>query len=325
MPVANLDFAVRYPFTNEAKELLKASGIKISERLAELAIERILAAINGVTKKTTAIHEGEKLEEIASFAAARMLLGYLRSSYVINKFAVAESKRASHYLSNADKEEFEKIANELGVIAQQKYGNIYAPLVVYLKFSPRSIDYRLVTRDLFNGQVKISRREWIRLTEEAVRFHIERIPVVKEVQPEIKNAAKKLLVRLPRVELPSYPIDKTSNAPCIEALLEDARQHKNLPHQARWYLAVYLIKKGASDDDLLRIFSMLPDYNEKITRYQITHARKQGYSVPSCASVLSYGLCRARCGIRNPLEWRGRTTENKPTENKKIEKKKEGE
>ena len=132
--VSNLDFAVRYPFTNEAKELLKASSIKISEQLAELAIERILSALNNVAKKTTAIHESEKLEEVASYAAARMLLGYLKSSYIINKFSISEAKRASYYLSNASKEEFEKVAEYLGVFAQQKDGEVLISLPIYLRF-----------------------------------------------------------------------------------------------------------------------------------------------------------------------------------------------
>lgn len=315
MDIDNIDFAVRYPFTRAARDLLKKNQVKISGRLTELAIERILAALKGAARRTATVHEGEKIEEVASYAAARMILGYAKNSYLINKFAVAESKRASHYLSNAPSEEFEFIAAELGVVAEQKGNSLVVPLPVYLRCSPRSVDYRLVNREVKNGVVKIIKREWIRLVEEAIRFNAERIPYAKayakDAPAEIKSAVKELMIKLPRTQPSPYITDKTSQPPCIDFMLEDVRQHKNLPHQARWYLAVYMIKKGASDDDLLSLFSMLPDYNEKITRYQIAHARKQGYSVPSCATVLSYGLCRAQCGIKNPLGWRGKFTPNK--------------
>ena len=41
----------------------------------------------------------------------------------------------------------------------------------------------------------------------------------------------------------------------------------------------------------------------KTTSYQIAHLKKKGYNVPSCATVMSYGLCCAVCRIGNPIKW----------------------
>lgn len=329
----NIDFAVRFPFTQTAKELLVSKGIVVSNRLADLAVERILGTLTGSGRKSTLVHEGEKLEEIASYAAARMMLGFMKNTYLINKYAIAEAKRASHYIGKASQAEFDRIAQELGIVAQGSGDKLRVSLPVYLKNSPRSIDYRLVNRNVDSGWVPINHHEWARLLEEAVKIHVEHVPYLKEAPLEIKEAAKRLMKKLPKpktIELGTgnwkqetgiqdsgretrdahgstgpETQDQLIHPQCIEALLEDVRQHKNLAHQARWFLAVYLIKKGASDDDLNALFSLLPDYVEKITRYQIAHARKQNYSIPTCASVLSYGLCRAHCGIKNPGQYRG--------------------
>jgi DNA primase large subunit len=57
------------------------------------------------------------------------------------------------------------------------------------------------------------------------------------------------------------------------------------------------------EDAIAGIYSQLPDYSEKTTRYQIHHLRRKGYNVPSCATVMSYGLCCAVCRVGNPIRW----------------------
>jgi DNA primase large subunit len=58
-----------------------------------------------------------------------------------------------------------------------------------------------------------------------------------------------------------------------------------------------------SEEDINGMFSMLPDYSEKVTKYQVGHIKKKGYNVPSCATVMTYGLCCAVCRIGSPLNW----------------------
>ncbi len=303
-----IDFAVRYPFTNAAREILKIKGVSINERLADIAVERIITSLSNIVKKTAAIHESEKLEEIASYAVARMILAHMRNTYITTRYAISESKRAASYLSTAQEEEFDNITKQVGVVAVKKGNEFVLPLPIYLKNCPKSIDYRLVNRNVAHGLVSITRQELVRLVEEAIRQHIEKIPIIKDAKEEIKNAAKCLVERLPKFKQPITYAQTTSqlHPPCIETLMEEVRQHKNLPHQARWLLAVYFIKKGMGEKQLCEVFSMFPDYNKKITKYQVTHAQAHDYSVPSCATILSYGLCVAQCGIKNPLQYKGK-------------------
>jgi DNA primase large subunit len=58
-----------------------------------------------------------------------------------------------------------------------------------------------------------------------------------------------------------------------------------------------------SEKDIIALFSNAPDYSEKVTTYQVKQIAQRGYSVPSCATVMTYGLCCAVCKIGSPLNW----------------------
>ena len=89
---------------------------------------------------------------------------------------------------------------------------------------------------------------------------------------------------------------------------------ENLPHTARLMVATYMLSIGKNIDSIVTLFDPAPDFNEKITRYQIEHLAglKGGhtrYNVPSCNKLNSEDLCfrTLDCGeITNPLKFRGR-------------------
>ncbi len=152
--------------------------------------------------------------------------------------------------------------------------------------------------------MEITYEEKKRLVEEAVKKHIEIIPLVKDPPDIIKSAGKSLVEELPKAESRIIAnVKEGDHPPCVMRLLEEMKKHQNLPHQARLFLATYLIAAGMNDDEITGLFSMLPDFNEKVTRYQVGHIRKKGYNVPSCATVMTYGLCCAVCRIGSPLNW----------------------
>jgi DNA primase large subunit len=76
-------------------------------------------------------------------------------------------------------------------------------------------------------------------------------------------------------------------------------------------LATYMLAIGKTVDEVVLIFQNAPDYNEKITRYQVEHlAGNKGshtkYSVPTCSKLANQNLCFATIdcrGITNPLQF----------------------
>ncbi len=307
MGAGEIDFAVRYPFTSTARELLKSEGLSaITDEVAELAVKRINDSLSGKTQKRVFAREEEKKEDLLSYAVARMILAHMRNGYIINKFAVNESKRVRYYLNDEPEETIDGIARGLGITFTGREGKIYVHLPVFLRFTPRSPHYYLINRTIAGGLVQINSSEKKRMIEEAVRKHNERVPLVRNPPERIASAARKIIEGLPKRKIASTAKLEDSHPPCIAELIDAVKRHQNLPHQARFYLAVYLIGIGLSNEQIIQFYSNFPDFSEKITKYQVEHARKRGYTVPSCATVVGYGLCRANCGINNPLNWHRR-------------------
>ncbi len=307
MGEGDLNFAVKYPFSSVAKELLKKEGFSaVTDEVVELAQNRILDSLHGKIQKRVYTGDSDRKEDLLSYAVARMILSHLRNRYLVNKFAVGESKRIRSYLNDETAETVDSIAAELGIFFTKKDDMIYASLPTFLRFTPRSPHYQLTNRTINSGLVLLTDSEKKRMIEEAARKRTEKVPFVKSPPPRIIKAGKKILEELPKREITAIAKLEDSHPPCIVELIDAVKKHQNLPHPARFYLAVYLMGIGLSDEKIMQFFSNFPDFSEKITKYQVEHARKRGYTVPSCATIVGYGLCRANCRIGNPLNWHKR-------------------
>ncbi len=94
--------------------------------------------------------------------------------------------------------------------------------------------------------------------------------------------------------------------PCISRLYNRILSGEKLSHMENFLLAVFLINVGLGEEEIVRIFSHAPNFNEKITRYQVEFLMgKRGggkkYMVPSCDKIRSMNLCVADCSVTNPL------------------------
>ncbi len=300
----NLNFACKYPFTEEGKQAIMENDIQINNEIAERGVERVVDALEKRYRTANPVNLSDQLIEIGSYGAARMMLAHLKNRYLINKFAVAESKKASALMGKESQDNIGKLQQELGIIPGNFEEKTVLPMEVYLRFSPQSVDYRMVNRNVKQGYVEISTREVLRLMEEAVKFKVGEIGLFPNAPKIVKEYSGKLMKLVPKTAPSKMSFKQGENPPCIEKLLESAKKHENLGHQGRWTLAVYLINKGVPYEKILQIFSNFPDYDERIASYQIKHAMERGYTVPSCGMLLSYGLCVADCKIGNPLRWK---------------------
>jgi DNA primase large subunit len=305
--VSDYVFACKYPFSQKAKMIMSESGMVFGKEEAEAGLERILSGLGKGIKGRTIIKESDGQKELASYAAARMIISNMRNRYVTNRMAVAESKRAFANLSGAPEAEVAAISGEVGVGAALAAGKDRMQIGVaqFLLFAPKDSHYRLVSRELESGRVGITRHEWVRLIEEAVKKTYERIPEPHGEPPEeVKACIAKISATLPKIEPRKISFGEGEVPPCINSILATLSRHENVGHTGRWLLAVYLINGGVSDEEIVKVFSSAPDFSEDITRYQVGHARNKRYMMPNCATVLAQGYCVAECGITNPLGWR---------------------
>jgi DNA primase large subunit len=306
--MADLPFCSHYPFCRQAKSYVAGKGTEIVPSLLEKAEGRLRHALTtGKIRKVASLPEAME-EELALYAIGRMIISSAANRYLINRYAVAEAKKTGDYLSGEDRDKqeyFSEVAGEFGITFEPKGSRFSVPLSSYLKYTPRSTDYKLSNREVALGKVLVSSHERARIIEEAVRKKMEgELPIKAEFPKEVKDAGERLLLLLPRLEPASAKVGQENYAPCIRRLLEELSMNVNLPHTARVALAIYLLHAGLKDNEIVGIFRSAPDFSEKTTRYQVEYLRQKKYSMPSCSTMDSYGACVAECRCGTPLNFR---------------------
>lgn len=307
--MADLVFCSHYPFSKEARGYVAKEGLELTSGIVEKAEARVKEAlVSGKIRRVAELPQAQQ-EELVLYAAGRMIVSSANNRYLINRYAVAEAKRAGDYLASdiaTHPDYLEEAAAEFGIKFERGSGGSYAvALANYLNFTPRSIDYKLSNREVADGKVKIRSHERVRMVEEAVKKRIEAtLPIRAEFSAEIKEAGARMAALLPKLEAPISQVGQENYPPCIRKLIEELALNVNVPHTGRVALAIYLVNAGAKDEEIVGYFRHAPDFSEKTTRYQVEHIRKKKYNMPSCATMDSYGICVAECRCANPLNFR---------------------
>ena len=238
-----------------------------------------------------------------------MLLKLSGVNTLINKFSLAEARRAEKFLqrdlvSNSDKksEEFAiKIFRDVFKVTIKKTGNYFViPIPDYLKHAVNfhEREWKLINRHVENGMVFLNPHESVRLIRRELSGYIgskiksANTPSMssgfEDKVKKLSDLAKKFVVNT--VVSGAYP-------PCIEHAIEVLGKGENLSHSGRFMLATFLLGRGQTIDDIAPLFKNAPDYNEKVTRYQIKQlsgeagGNKTKYACPSCEKIKSNNLC----------------------------------
>lgn len=291
------------------------------------------------------------MKEAFSFIIAVVLLKLASANSLFNRFATAESKRAENFLTSdlggrdredrRDIKELTYVTNEnktkrdiaVQIIKEISGVTIQKPKTIkqlneisedtdqweisVAEYVSRAIlfhniHWKLVNRNVQNGNVSLSSSEVVRLIEDEIWKNIKGKIATMPIPPLLPNFEKpvKEIVELAK----KYAITTITSGeypPCIKHAIEVLEKGENLPHTGRFMLGTYLLAKGQSIEQIAPLFKNAPDYNEKITIYQLEHlAGNSGsgtkYSCPSCEKLKSQNLCFAipECDrIINPLQF----------------------
>jgi len=297
----------RYPFISEAKEWVKGEGVGIDEILFDSIYERarargrerVMQAVeHGMVKDVPLITEIDCVMEIFSYPVARMIVVATGSEYLIRRYALAEAKRAYENMKNEDVGFIEQMAEEFGIAIS---GN-RIHFVHYLKYAPTwDLKWKLVNREMRKGNVILEKHEIARLIQEAIRKKIQNEllymfapPEVKKVfGKEIEEIKKKVSFREEKNRMEE--VDASLFPPCIKNLISATKSGMNVPHVGRFTMVTFLNAVGMEVDEILKIFSASPDFNEEKTRYQIEHITGKisgtDYAPPKCDTIRTWGLC----------------------------------
>ncbi len=333
----------KYPFLNEASLYIKDTHFDLLEfDRSEMSfiINRSFDKIENFIKnnETRYHYKIDRFEiEILTFLASLLILKSASIDIVTKKFALLESMRFEKYLIDDLKNSFKdekkrlillKIFKEvfkIDVYAETK--TIEAYKIRVLDYIQRSIifheqEWKLINRTVKDGYVYLTVTEIVRL------FRNELSLLIIDKIKNMKSIAFPNQVLIKSQKLKSYwdSINKKTDAnfvnkksitpPCIEHLYRVLDTGENLPHSARLLLATFLLFSGKSIEEIVDIFRKLPDFNERITRYQLEHlsgkaVSSKKYFVPSCEKIKMENLCHETnvCkGIINPVQLLSRRT-----------------
>ena len=242
---------------------------------------------------------------------------------LINRFSLAESRRAEKFLekdlvdnSNKTSEELEiKIIRDIFSVSVKKSKNHFViPIPDYLRHAVNfhELEWKLVNRHVENGMVFLSPHETVRLIRRELGGYIRSRIKAANTPSLYKGFEDKVnrLVDLAKKFTVSTTVS-TEYPPCIKHAIDELESGENLSHSGRFMLATFLLGRGQSIDEIAPLFKNAPDYNEKVTRYQINQiAGETGsntkYSCPSCEKLKIKDLCFAipECdNIINPIQF----------------------
>jgi len=330
------DEIAKYPFLADAGQYLKDKGFTLEQfgtdsdlkPLISKAFDRILVASDGKIYKSDL--EGDLVQteaalprEVFSFLLAIVLLKLSGMHTLIKRFALAEARRAEKYLekdlaniSDESKKQLAiKIIDDLFSIQIEKLDDFFIiPVSDYLKHSINfhEREWKLINRHVENGQVYLTPHETVRLIRKELGTYINAKIINAKTPtmiPGFEDSVNKLV--LLSKKFTTYTVTTGEYPPCIKHAIEVLEKGENLPHSGRFMLASFLLSKGQTVQQIAPLFKNAPDYNERVTLYQLNHlAGTSGsgtqYSCPSCEKLKTQSLCFAtsECdNIINPLQF----------------------
>ncbi|RZD44725.1 MAG: DNA primase [Thaumarchaeota archaeon] len=330
------DEIAKYPFLADAGQYLKDKGFTLEQfgvdpdlkQLIDKAFNRIQVAADGKIYKSDIIgdrvsNESALPREVFSFLLAIVLLKLSGMHTLIKRFSLAEARRAEKYLekdlaniSDESKKQLAiRIIDDLFSVHVEKLDDYFVISISdYLKHSINfhEREWKLINRHVENGQVFLTPHETVRLIRKELGTYIHSKIINAKTPtmiPGFEDSVNKLV--LLSKKFITFTVTTGEYPPCIKHAIDILEKGENLPHSGRFMLATFLLSKGQSIQQIAPLFRNAPDYNPRVTLYQLNHlAGTSGsgtkYTCPSCEKLKTQDLCFAipECdNIINPLQF----------------------
>ena len=337
------DEMAKYPFLADSGQYLKDKGFSLEQFgtdpdlkvIIDKAYERIQVAADGQIYKSELINDSVSNaaalpREVFSFLLAVILLKLSGMNTLVRRFALAEARRAEKFLekdlvniSDKRKEDLAKklIEDLFSVKVSKQEDNFVISVSDYVTHSINfhEREWKLVNRRVENGFVFLSPHETVRLIRKELGNYISS-KILSTKTPEMFQGFQEHVNKLTTLakKFSSGTVVSGEYPPCIKHGIDVLEKGENLPHSGRFMLATFLLSRGQSVEQIAPLFKNAPDFNEKVTLYQLNHlAGTSGsgtkYSCPSCEKLKSQNLCFAipECdNIINPLQFGKKKTVN---------------
>jgi DNA primase large subunit len=271
-----------------------------------------------------------QIQNLAMYPILQILLVVLGNRILGNglanlfaKHCQQELRNMSKKLKNAEKI-YVQIARNIGIECDNTSGNFVDNIKFSFKIAVPSYlktaakitgeEWKLINRYVQKGYVYLSVPDLIMLIRETVREKVKPdftqgdkvfrekmatlpslVPILKEIEGMIEEHQQRfqgdILSEGEKIGSELYP-------PCMKHILLLANQGENLSHYERLAIAFYFLNTNHTIEETVDIFRTSPDFDEKISRYQVEFAAGEGgkgkkYTMYNCAKLKSLNMCKA--------------------------------
>ena len=288
-----LDFAYKYPFSSEAKELVGRQRNEISVKYLESCSRHLENALNKRLGYSRVSIGSAKLDYLMAYLYSRMVLSAARRKDIIAEYAAAEAARSADAMLASEKEDMLKVAAELGLGISCAFDlNNANPaeeftigFVDYVNNAPKIPEFGLVNQVMSAGMIRLNKTRMVKVVEQAALKEITKgLPIKAEDLPrQVVDFSKTLKFRTVEKELSKKGSGRED---WIERLLEtpiaDVR-HRTV----NLILAPYLVNtKGLEVEQASRrIIAYIERckqidpstrINDRYIEYQCNYAKRKG-------------------------------------------------
>lgn len=325
----------RYPFLSGGREAVREADVD----LATLAATDDPAVERGVERVLTAIDDGTVGEprrparvELLSYPVARVLVSLVGEEALTRRYARAEARTAAERLredaAGPDLRSADRIQLSLrellaefdlaGRVRERDDGRYGVHVSAYLSLAAgqRGEQWRLVNRELADGEVPVTREELFALLETAVEHRVGAdLPfgVPEQIAEQLVDEQDCISERLAAVDLDLTieTVKPEAYPPCMTALLDRIREGDPLAHHSRFAITAFLASIGMAREEIVDHLEAHPQLGAEPTANQVDHLRGDTgaveYTPPTCATMQQFGDCvnmDARCEtIAHPLAY----------------------
>jgi DNA primase large subunit len=314
--MAELKTLSRYPFLNAAKDYVKDNKLTIEEILDDPLYERArltgLESLDNAFKKRdvgdrSIVPESDCVMELLSYPIARMIAVCIEDIYFKRRYSLGEAIHAYKNLINESASFLINIAKEfnLNIIYSLDKNKIKIYFVDYLRYAPtRYKEWKMINRSMKNGYIDITHKDLARIIQESLRSRINNEldsrscnkVIYKTFSSDINRIQNIVMTYRKNIQAaPVGKLDVNKLPPCMKRILKAIQAGENVPHVGRFAIVSFLNSLKLDTNDILKIFSTAPDYEEDMTRYQVEHITGKisstSYKPPACEKMRTYGIC----------------------------------
>lgn len=305
----------RYPFLRESSQFAKENNASLDELLTSMTFSaarsrgrrRVDEALKDREVSAPPImNEYDALIEILSYPYARMVVSQINDRMLTKRYALGEAVRMNKLLANEYEDTVAAVSEQLGVgTSVDADGLMRIGFPDYLRLAGRlkGSEWKLINSDIDHGIVTLQKEKFNRLLQNALQDKIEsELPLLtpdeyrRYLQKDVDEVKAALAEIKSQSRLRKEDLRTDCLPPCINHILDMSRKGLNLSHAARFSLVTFLNALGFTYQDIVKVFSESPDFDESKSEYQVKHILGEingndGYSVPDCKTMRSNSIC----------------------------------